>query len=51
MPDRPSETVIRAWARLERAHRAALATVEGRLRKAGQPDLAWYDVLLELQLS
>jgi DNA-binding MarR family transcriptional regulator len=49
MPDRPSETVTRAWARLERAHRAALATVETRLKEAGQPDLAWYDVLLELE--
>lgn len=45
----PSEAVVRAWIRLERAHRAALATVEGRLKAAGLPPLAWYDVLLELE--
>lgn len=45
----PSEPVVRAWTRLERAHRAALATVEGRLKKTGLPPLAWYDVLLELE--
>ena len=49
MTDRPSEAAIQAWARLERAHRAALATVEARLKAAGLPDLAWYDVLLELE--
>jgi len=49
MTDRPSEPAVRAWARLERAHRAALGTVEARLAKAGLPDLAWYDVLLELE--
>ena len=49
MTDRPSDAVILAWARLERAHRAALATVEARLKAAGLPDLAWYDVLLELE--
>lgn len=45
----PSKSVVRAWTRLERAHRAALATVESRLKKAGLPPLAWYDVLLELE--
>lgn len=45
----PSEPVIRAWARLERAHRAALSTVEARLKQAGLPALAWYDALLELE--
>ena len=49
MTDRPSQAAIQAWARLERAHRAALATVEARLKAAGLPDLAWYDVLLELE--
>jgi DNA-binding MarR family transcriptional regulator len=49
MTNHPSESAIRAWARLERAHRAALGTVEARLAKAGLPDLAWYDVLLELE--
>lgn len=45
----PSDDAVRAWARLERAHRAALGTVEARLAKAGLPDLSWYDVLLELE--
>jgi DNA-binding MarR family transcriptional regulator len=45
----PSEPVVRAWVRLERAHRAAQATVEARLKQAGLPALAWYDVLLELE--
>lgn len=45
----PSDAVVRAWTRLERAHRAALATVERRLKAAGLPPLAWYDVLLELE--
>ena len=52
MPDkssgRPSDSAVRAWVRLERAHRAALDAVEARLSKAGLPPLAWYDVLLEL---
>ena len=45
----PSESVVRAWTRLERAHRAALTAVESRLKEAGLPPLAWYDVLLELE--
>jgi len=45
----PCEPAVRAWTRLARAHRAALATVEGRLKEAGLPPLAWYDVLLELE--
>lgn len=45
----PSETVILAWARLARAHTAALTTVEQALKSAGLPPLAWYDVLLELR--
>lgn len=49
MPHRPSESAVRAWARLERAHRAAVGTVEARLARAGLPGLAWYDVLLELE--
>src|SRR5256885_658148 len=48
-PPTPSEPVVRAWVRLERAHRAALTTVEARLKEAGLPALAWYDVLLELE--
>lgn len=49
MPNRPSKSAILAWARLERAHRAAVGTVEAQLAEAGLPDLAWYDVLLELE--
>src|SRR5690606_5806708 len=45
----PSDSVIRAWARLERAHRATQSTVETRLKRAGLPPLAWYDALLELE--
>jgi DNA-binding MarR family transcriptional regulator len=45
----PSDAVIRAWARLERAHRTAQSTVEARLKKAGLPPLVWYDALLELE--
>ncbi len=49
MSARPSDQAIRAWVRLERAHRAALGLVEARLAAAGLPALAWYDVLLELE--
>lgn len=49
MPSPPSDAVVRAWTRLERAHRAALADVQDRLKKAGLPSLEWYDVLLELE--
>lgn len=48
---RPTEPAIHAWARLVRAHRTAFATVEARLKDAGLPALAWYDVLLELERS
>ena len=48
-PLAPSKPVVRAWVRLERAHRAAQGTVEARLKEAGLPALAWYDVLLELE--
>lgn len=45
----PSEDVIRAWARLIRAHQVALEAVESDLKAAGFPALSWYDVLLELK--
>ena len=38
----------RAWSHFLGAHALALRAVEGRLKAAGQPPLAWYDVLLEL---
>ncbi len=49
MKDEPSNSVIRAWARLLRAGETASAKVETALKDAGFPPLAWYDVLLELE--
>ena len=49
MSDKPSKTAIRAWARLLKAQRIALGTVETALKDAGLPPLVWYDVLLELE--
>lgn len=45
----PSETHIRAWARLVKASQRVLSAVEADLKAAGFPPLAWYDVLLELK--
>lgn len=44
-----NKTVERAWARLVKAERLAMTMVEKALKKAGLPDLAWYDALLELE--
>ncbi len=44
-----SETVVRAWARLAKAQRQALAGIEQALSAAKLPPLAWYHVLLELE--
>jgi DNA-binding MarR family transcriptional regulator len=49
MTEGTSKTVIRAWARLLKAQRLALAAVEGELKAAGLPPLDWYDVLLEVE--
>jgi DNA-binding MarR family transcriptional regulator len=49
MAGKPSQTVERAWARLIKAQRTALGSVEGALKAAGLPPLAWYDALLELE--
>lgn len=49
MPDKPTDTVVRAWARLMTAQTLALASVERDLKDAGLPPLAWYDVLLEVE--
>lgn len=46
---RPSTDPIDAWARLQRASSNVLAQVESRLKAAGFPPLAWYDILLELR--
>jgi len=48
MSRNPSDAVVKAWARLIRAREALVAAVEGDLKTAGLPPLAWYDVLLEL---
>ena len=45
----PSDTMIRAWARLQRAQQDALTGIETALKGAGLPALSWYDVLLELE--
>lgn len=37
------------WARLVRAHTAALGAIERALNAAGLPSLEWYDVLWELE--
>ncbi|MCF6322272.1 MAG: MarR family winged helix-turn-helix transcriptional regulator [Rhizobiaceae bacterium] len=47
----PDSTTINAWTRLLRAHNHALATVEAKLKNSGMPQLAWYDVMLELERS
>lgn len=39
---------IEAWRRLLAAHTRLLERVEGALKAAGLPPLAWYDVLLAL---
>jgi DNA-binding MarR family transcriptional regulator len=43
-----AEEVVTAWARLVRAEQVLLGRIEGELKQAGFPPLAWYDVLLEL---
>jgi DNA-binding MarR family transcriptional regulator len=49
MSGTPSETVVRAWARLTKAQQRALDSIERALKAAKLPPLAWYDVLLELE--
>jgi DNA-binding MarR family transcriptional regulator len=49
MKNAPSQTMIRAWARLMRAQHVALSQIETALKGAGLPTLAWYDALLELE--
>lgn len=46
---KPSDATVHAWARLLRAHRTALNSVEKALKKHDLPPLIWYDVLLELE--
>lgn len=49
MSEMPSETTVRAWARLMRAQQIALAAIEHELKQQGLPPLVWYDVLLEVE--
>jgi DNA-binding MarR family transcriptional regulator len=42
------EAGLRAWRHFLGAHALALHAIEARLKSAGQPPLAWYDTLLEL---
>jgi len=46
---KPSQITLQAWARLMRAHQAALSGVEKALKDHNYPQLVWYDVLLELE--
>ena len=48
MSRKPSQETASAWARLVRVQQGLLAAVEADLKKAGFPQLAWYDALLEL---
>ena len=49
MSQKPTETLIRAWARLMKSQHLALTMVERGLKEAGLPPLIWYDVLLEIE--
>ena len=46
---KPPDPAVLAWARLVRAHAAAMGRVQAALKNAGLPPLEWYDVLLELE--
>ncbi len=47
--ERENDAIVRAWSLLLGAQALALRAIETRLAAAGQPPLAWYDVLLELE--
>jgi DNA-binding MarR family transcriptional regulator len=47
--EREADAIVRAWSHLLGAQALALRAIETRLAAAGQPPLAWYDVLLELE--
>src|SRR5262245_16351366 len=51
MARRPSANTTAAWTSLVRAQHALMDAIEGELKDAGFPPLAWYDVLLELSLA
>lgn len=48
MTEQPDAAIVQAWARLVRAEQVTMSRIEGELKQAGLPPLAWYDVLLEL---
>jgi DNA-binding MarR family transcriptional regulator len=45
----PDDATVAAWIGIARAQRGAVSRVELRLKAAGLPPLAWYDVLWELE--
>jgi DNA-binding MarR family transcriptional regulator len=47
--EREPDAVVRAWSHLLGAQALAVRAIQKRLTAAGQPLLAWYDVLLELE--
>jgi len=49
MTQNPTTATVSAWARLMKAQRAMLGSVEQALKQAELPPLVWYDVLLEVE--
>jgi DNA-binding MarR family transcriptional regulator len=49
MKNKPSQIVVRAWARLTKTQQTVLEAIEQALKAAKLPPLAWYDALLELE--
>jgi DNA-binding MarR family transcriptional regulator len=49
MTEEPCQSAVHAWSRLVRAYQAAMSRVEGALKAADLPPLAWYEVLVELE--
>jgi DNA-binding MarR family transcriptional regulator len=49
MKEKPSETAVKAWARLMRTQQKLLNEIEEALATAKLPALSWYDALLELE--
>jgi DNA-binding MarR family transcriptional regulator len=49
MKNNPTESTVRAWARIMKVQQKALQEIEEKLAKAKLPPIAWYDVLLELE--
>jgi DNA-binding MarR family transcriptional regulator len=49
MTDKPTPSVVEAWAGLLRTERALVQKAEERLKAAGFPPLDWYHVLQEVE--